>query len=475
MLRSGRHRRKLLLYACLVLLSGSSLAQTPAGEIKPVAAALPGWIVLVLKPIGAERVKPVTGVVVAEQGLVIVPLDFAAPGDQIIVLDGGTDIIANGRAATVRQQITDAGLTVLSVPGLKRRPASLSAMPLADGEDIRLAAFPPAEQIAQGAAPVWVETQVTVTTDTAPTGGEAQLRAFFAAGKTLPNVSGPLLDGCGNLIGFSSADGVQSMDTAKAPAYLWKDGLLRALKDLPLALTEAPCPAVAATSPAQTAPEAAAPEPDSMAPAPDSNEPDAPDAQDATARVDALPPATVRSRMVPWLGLLAAAILAGLLGLLYRRRAISTRRVVPAGSGGMSSGKPQVEQFPAATPGSGDATSQADCIVEISGRLPNGTPFLSSCDVNGAAINLVIGRGRVDIVIDSADVHREHARLSGSADMLTISDLGSSRGTWINRVPCLRGEIMFIGSEDTIFLGDVSFQVTVRTRQPGSTVSSGHS
>ena len=181
--------------------------------------------------------------------------------------------------------------------------------------------------------------------------------------------------------------------------------------------------------------------------------------------------------MLPWLGLLAAAILAGLLGLLYRRRAISTRRDVPAGSGGggMSAGKPQAEQFPAETPGPGDATSQADCVVEISGRLPNGTPFLSSCDVNGAAINLVIGRGRVDIVIDSADVHREHARLSGSADMLTISDLGSSRGTWINRVPCLHGEIMFIGSEDTIFLGDVSFQVSVRTSPPGSTVSSGHS
>jgi hypothetical protein len=473
--RSARHCRKFILWACLVVLSGNSLAQAPAGEIKPAAAALPGWIVLVLKPIGAERVRPVTGVVIAEQGLVIVPLDFAAPGDQIIVLDGGTDIIANGRAATVKQQITDAGLTVLSVPGLKRSPASLSAMLLADGENIRLAAFPPAEQIAQGAAPVWVETQVSVTSDASPAGGEAQSRAFFAAGKALPNVSGPLLDGCGNLIGFSSADGVQSMDTTKAPAYLWKDGLLRALQDLPLALTEAPCPAIAVAAPAETAAEAAAPQPDSVAPAPDSNEPDAPAAQDTTARVDASPTATPRSRLLPWLGLLAAAILAGLLGLRYRRRVISTRRNVPAGSAGMSAGEPQAQQIPAAAPGPPDVASQADCVVEISGRLPDGTPFLGSCDVNGAAINLVIGRGRADIVIDSADVHREHARLSGSADMLTISDLGSSRGTWINRVPCLRGEIMYIGSEDTIFLGDVSFQVSVRTRQPGGTVSSEHS
>ncbi len=475
MLQSGRHCRKLLLCACLVLLSGSGLAQAPAGDITPAGAALPGWIVLVLKPIGADRVRPVTGVVVAEQGLVIVPRDFAAPGDQIIVLDGGADIIANGRAATVRQQITDAGLTVLSVPGLQRRPASLSAMPLADGENIRLAAFPPAEQIAQGAAPVWVETQLTVTDDTAPSGGQARSRAFFAAGKTLPNVSGPLLDGCGNLIGFSSADGVQSMDTSKAPAYLWKDGLLRALKDLPVALTEAPCPAVAVTAPAETTAEAAAPEPDSMASALDGNEPNAPDAQDTMVKVDASPPATARSRMLPWPGLLAAAILAGLFGLLYRWRVVSARRGELPGSGRMMAGKLEAEQSPAAVQGADIGASQADCVLEISGHLPNGTPFTSSCEVNGAAINLVIGRGRVDIVIDSADVHREHARLSGSADMLTISDLGSSRGTWINRVPCLRGEIMFIGIEDTIFLGDVSFQVTVRPSQPRNSDSSDHS
>jgi hypothetical protein len=59
--------------------------------------------------------------------------------------------------------------------------------------------------------------------------------------------------------------------------------------------------------------------------------------------------------------------------------------------------------------------------------------------------------------------------------MLTISDLGSSRGTWINRVPCLNREIMFIAAEDTIFLGDVSFQVTVRPGQPRNNDPCGHS
>jgi pSer/pThr/pTyr-binding forkhead associated (FHA) protein len=103
-------------------------------------------------------------------------------------------------------------------------------------------------------------------------------------------------------------------------------------------------------------------------------------------------------------------------------------------------------------------------VLEISGRLPNGTPFSRSCEVSAAAINAVIGRGPVDLVIDSQGVHREHASLGGSADLMTITDLGSPHGTWINRVPCLKGEIMFIGPEDMIFLGDVSFRILVRPR-----------
>jgi pSer/pThr/pTyr-binding forkhead associated (FHA) protein len=103
--------------------------------------------------------------------------------------------------------------------------------------------------------------------------------------------------------------------------------------------------------------------------------------------------------------------------------------------------------------------------------MSNGSPFTQRCEVSAAAVNAVIGRGPVDLIIDSQAVHREHARLGGSADLLTISDLGSPRGTWINRVPCLKGEIMFITPEDTIFLGDVSFQVALRPRQPGTSTA----
>jgi len=96
--------------------------------------------------------------------------------------------------------------------------------------------------------------------------------------------------------------------------------------------------------------------------------------------------------------------------------------------------------------------------------LPNGAAFQASCNVRSAAVDAVIGRGDSDIVIDSPDVQLAHARIGGSVAMLTITDLGSTRGTWINRVPCLKGEIMFICPEDMIFLGDVSFRILVRPR-----------
>ena len=116
---------------------------------------------------------------------------------------------------------------------------------------------------------------------------------------------------------------------------------------------------------------------------------------------------------------------------------------------------------PADTPAAQKLDSRADSIVKIIGNLPNGKPFQASGGVTAAAVNIVIGRESADIVIDSSELDRQHIRLGGSGDMLTISDLGSSRGTWINAVPCLKGEIMYITPGDTIYLGNVSFTIAV--------------
>jgi len=459
-----------LRFTCLIglLLAGATALAQPAIQ-SPAPAPLPSWAVLVLKPVGADRVRPVTGVVVSAQGLVIVPQDFAAPGDQIIILDGGTDIAANGRAATITQQIPDAALSVLYAPALKRQPASLAAAPLANGAPIRLAAFPPAELIAQGVAPVSVSTRVSIANALAKAGEEAPAPLPPTPVTALPNVTGPLLDECGNLVGFSSADGVQSMDSTRTPAFLWQNDLLRVLQSLSLDLQERPCPATDVSATAGLPPPAQSPEgmqrDDISAAQGNAAEAGATNGIEVPALTSEPSPMVARSRWLPWFALLLAVLLAGPIWFFLRRRVNSRNRKLLLPGGDMSARKHEITASLASGPESGEGAEQTDSVLEISGRLSDGAPFLSSCRVNSAAIDVVIGRGGADIVIDSQDVQRQHARLSGSNEMLTISDLGSSRGTWINRVPCLKGEIMFVAAEDTIFLGDVSIQVRIRPVQ----------
>ena len=450
MMRPGSVFQAALLACCgLMFAAGSSnsLAQQQAGG----PSGLPGWVVLVLQPVGGDRVRPVTGVVIAAEGLVIVPMDFAAPGDQLIVLDGGTDIIANGRAAVVSKQLPQVGLTVLSSPRLQRSPASLSSIDIQPGSRVHLAAFPPAELISQGAAPVLEATEVTP--------GAAGALGLL---KPLPNVSGPLLDDCGNLLGYGSADGLQSMATDKAPAYVWKDQLSTAFSAVPVELREAPCAAgkdAVATGPTETeqpggetliTPAVAEPGTQGQAGSGGTLEP-------------GIPQGGVASHgSKPWMGWLAIVLLFAVAGVVVawtRRR--FRRKPAMASLFTDSGGLPPRTRTPKHTD-TPEWAGAADCRLELDGRLANGSAFRATCEVSSAAINAVVGRGTADLAIDSQGVHREHVRLSGSADLLTITDLGSPGGTWINRVPCLKGEIMVIGPEDTIFLGDVSFRVSLQ-------------
>jgi pSer/pThr/pTyr-binding forkhead associated (FHA) protein len=48
---------------------------------------------------------------------------------------------------------------------------------------------------------------------------------------------------------------------------------------------------------------------------------------------------------------------------------------------------------------------------------------------------------------------------------MTLSDLGSRNGTFINSVPCLPGEIMFLEPGDDVHLGDVHFRIRVVTQE----------
>jgi pSer/pThr/pTyr-binding forkhead associated (FHA) protein len=103
----------------------------------------------------------------------------------------------------------------------------------------------------------------------------------------------------------------------------------------------------------------------------------------------------------------------------------------------------------------------------LRGELAGGQPFEASTEVSARAINVEIGRGDADLAIDSGAVSRRHARLNGSSEALTLTDLGSSNGSAINGVPCLEGEVMYVEPGDTVILGDARFTVAIEPAAPG--------
>jgi hypothetical protein len=481
----------------LLLAAVTGFAQAPTQQTLSQTDFMPAWAVPVLRLVSATHVEPTTGVVISESGLVMVPADFASFGDEIIVLDGGTDIIRNGRPAKIEQRFPAEGLQVLSVRAFRRKSVSFSATPLTDGSQLRLAAFPPAEMITQGAPPLDIPATVTILGENG--------KPIISGQAPLPNVTGPLLDECGNLAAYGSADDVQSMSTSEAPVYQWKDTLKRLMREMQIEPRVADCgqtadlPAEPTVPPAETGPlvaeesrqkptneiQADEPEPESaeteIPPAADSGndrvgeipegeqtlddenlsemETLPPHEEEPAERVAPDAPLEQDTDMPAWLWLLAAALLLGAGFVLHRIRGRET--------GGLTSelNQPPDRGPSAASREEDEPTLTApglDSSLVITGLTADGGLFEASCKVSSSAINLVIGRGNEDINIESPAVSRRHASLNGTADRLTISDLGSSNGTSINGVPCLEGETMFICPGDMIILGDTRFSFEIR-------------
>ncbi len=444
---------------------GSAWADAPT--------ALPSWTVLALKPLAGNRVQPVTGIVLSADGLVLVPDEFAGPDDALIVLDGGTDIMQHGHAARLVQRLPGLGVAVWSVSRLQRPPARWSVLPVVDGAEVHLAAFPPAEAIAAGAAPVLASASL----QTAPGSGAGGTQLSLAAGSSLPNVTGALLDRCGQLLGFAMANGLPSLQHDVPPRPVWAAALKAGLAELNIGLPDGQCGADA--QPADAADGAAGQD----AAPPDARPDTSGEGQLASAAASpAVPAAVGAGGMVSpgWLGLLGW-LLAVLLAIGWAAVSLRARwRQRPP--------RPQHEALlvcdpldprpMAATPAPADTELADNSVLELRGELEDGTEFSAQCAVNDAAINVVIGRDEADLVINSRGVNRQHAVLSGSSEALMLTALGSGTlagtaastsgpaktqaGTWINRVPVLKGEIMFVQPDDVIWLGEVSFRVLIR-------------
>ena len=112
---------------CLLLPASSTIPaqglERGTGSYSLPPDSVPAWTVPVLRLVSATHVEPTTGVIISDTGLVLVPENFATSTDEIIVLDGGTDIIRNDRPAKIERQFKALGLQVLSVEGLKRQGA----------------------------------------------------------------------------------------------------------------------------------------------------------------------------------------------------------------------------------------------------------------------------------------------------------------------------------------------------------------
>lgn len=471
-----------------LLAAAAAWLAAPAGVAQQEDAgngALPAWVVPVLRLVSATHVEPTTGVVLSADGLVLVPHEFAAAGDEIVVLDGGTDIIRNGRPARLERAFPELGLKVLAVDGLRRRAAPVAASPAADGETVSLTAFPPAEDIAEGAAPLRQPATVTVPAESG--------MPDIASDSNLPNVTGALLDHCGNLAGFSIAGGVQTLSPSPTTQYRWQAALLTVLAELGLPASGSHCvaepaPPTQAEEPiqepsgehpaaaeilqeaiAETSPESVEePPPEVVEEVVEDVVEQSAEASDQPA--DLAPPAETDTS--PWRRRAAALIAALLLaaGFAVHRR----RRADP------QSGQP-TEEEPGATGTAGGPMGAAESDGDeragvtaghrlvLRGQYADGRSLLVSATVSDRAVNLDIGRVSADLVIDSPAISRRHARLNGTAQALTLCDLGSSNGTSINGVPCMEGEIMYLEAGDEVILGDARFTVELEPaerRQP---------
>ena len=495
-------------FLLLALLLGSSSLWSQSPQ---TVESMPAWTVLTLKLVSSTHVQPTTGIVIAAPDLVLVAMDFAREGDEILVLDGGTDIVRHGRPARIIHTLPADKLAILRVLGLNRPAARLSALSEAELKTLNLVAFPPAEMIAQGSAPVRSSVKaLPAITSTHPT-----LDPF-------PNVSGALTDNCGNLVAFNLADGVQSMQPSSSPRLAWPDALKRAADLTGAALAVAPCdvanvqtaavppqadgkepPKPTADPPVDPEPlaekvpenppenEPAASEPEVLEQAVEQAEAEAaeggvdsePDLAEAellaeaedeaegeplAAESESMEKATTEAssgglqKLVILVLLLLAAFFAW---RIYRQRSVKNSSAGASSASGLQQAsiaetgpsEPETVRF-------GADTDQPSLIcLQLQGQLSDGESFTREFPVDGPDWQAEIGRQDADIVLASSLLSRRHAKVQIHDGRISISDLGSTNGTRLNEVPCLPGETFLVQAGDVLQLGDVKFTLQLTT------------
>lgn len=469
----------------LAALLGILAPQAPAQQARPLSPS----VVLVLKLVSQDRVQPTTGIVMNNDGVVMVPADFISAGAEIIVLDGGADIIKNGRPADIVDVPRANGWALLRVKGLERPGITLSANGLSNASALHLSAFPPAEYIANGVPPLWADVNIEA--------GDERDAWSVSAQTPLPQLSGPILDECGYLTGVSLSSGAQSIEPGETPVTLFADGLVTTLDALRLEIPAENCTIASneVSGPSQ------APATDTAREKTESGQAVQPELlkpevyspfiqrkrlnpfQGATPPPNPVENRSLWSRLPIWLpliGLVMFSIFAWKAWFFFRMRrqpATTDDGREPLNSGLQSivfesedsdsrirSAPGDDEQMPDL-----DALPPAcDGVLALQVFVDSNNHFYRFCSVDTQQFDLVIGKTDADINVRGPGIGQRHARLVKSGDQMTLSDLGSGRVTLINGLPCMPGEIMYLDDDADICFGDTLARISIINKDRGS-------
>jgi hypothetical protein len=385
------------------------------------------------------------------EALIAVPASLAAGDAELFVLDGGTDLTLHGRAAARVSPETEGPLAVLAVPGLQRPAIRATFNPPEVDHELRLAAWPNADRMAAGDLPYWVPINVG--------GVSPGQRQALLDGQSVPNVSGPLLDLCGQWAGMVIAAD-NTADPAAAPRILLNDALLEAAELMGIALRREACAEVAPIGGQAAAARPAAPTPaPSRAPA-----------RSSSGMLDnILKDAQLGLGSVVFV---LSVVVAGLVfWIAVKRRTAAQRRrklkrtlqteTVTFSSTGLPERQTRAEPttFEPKT-----APPQSRGWLRIEGNHADGRPLRAVTALRDGKFQAVIGRAGVELSADGPGISRRHAAITVEGGRMTLTDLGSRNGTFVNGVRCLPDEVFVITDKDKILLG--AAQVQVRT-SPG--------
>lgn len=430
--RAGRPARRLLSGCCALVLAASAWAQTPES------------LVLALDIASDTHARPVSGVAITEDGLVLVPADFVQAGDRILVLDGGNDLDRHGRETRLVARSAADGVAVLRVEGLSARFAPLTRDTLRSGRPLTLAAFPRAEQLADGAPAISRSLKLAR--------GDDAWVPEPAPGET--TMAGPVYNRCGQVAGL-----YLPADDQHGPRIVPAITVLKVLSGAALTPDTEWCD--------DTAPEAVAQRPDQNGPRRSelevlSDRPSDPSAAEPEFTLPArLPPDDDKSGPQPPLagpsesaGLTGPAsqssdpsqsglawpwpAVAGLVtllvgGILWARR---RRRVLPVRE-------------------ANDTARGKQYRVELTVDFDTGQSSRTQATLAEGGAALIFGRGEGALRINHPSVQVRHASLRVHAGRLYIEPLDVAAQVDIAGLPCLSGEQLEVREDDALLLGEV--------------------